>query len=541
MTTNRCLLACALLLASRAGGRADDIRFEVLGAETTGIKPVFEKWYDDEMRRQGGPGKASHGWWPWGLRAFDFDRDGRLDLLASHHGVPRSIVLRSVKAEPGQFRFVDATKELGVDSRDLPMADDRPWVWDFDGDGWLDVAGFSDESPSPAAWNVAGKELRSTKTPLFRGLAHPREVIDLDGDGYLDVDGGAKGRWFYDPGKRTFRHDPKPRFARPDGFPAELLPALEGRKKANRFFAVEVQTYAPVGFDTLGYDPRPIDLDGDGRPDAVVQGSGGYGAAYLGRYLIRSEAGKLVDRTSELGLPEAGAPILVADLTGDGRPEILVAGEADSGLYLNGGTGRFTRAENALTRFLVRRGPYLVRAYPADLDNDGRPDLVVSNPRLGLAGVFRNRGGGDFTQVLSIAGCWDSNPIVVGDFDGDGRTDLVVGGGPGKDSKKEITMYLNRTAGAGNHVAVSPRMPAPNPYAVGAVVEVFRAGELGRAEARPVLVEKAHPDATPVHAGLGKAGACDVRVTFPGGKTLTARGVTANTRFVADAAETQPR
>jgi hypothetical protein len=177
-----------------------------------------------------------------------------------------------------------------------------------------------------------------------------------------------------------------------------------------------------------------------------------------------------------------------------------------------------------------------LRVYPVDLDNDGRPDLVVSNPRLGLAGVFQNRGNGDFTQALNLAGCWDSNPIAICDLDGDGRMDLVVGGSAGKDSKKEITLYLNTTAGAGNHVKVSPRMPAPNPYAVGAVVEVFRAGEADKKGAQPLHVEKAHPDATPVHIGLGKAETCDLRVTFPGGKKLTVRGVKANAEFVADAA-----
>jgi len=530
------MLVCVLLLTSVVSSRADDIQFEVLSAEKTGIKPIFERWYDDEMKRQGGPGKESHGWWPWGLRAFDFNKDGKLDLIASHHGIPRSIVLQSMKAEPGQFRFVDATKDLGVEHRDLPGADDRPWIWDFDGDGWLDIAGFSDESPPPSAWNVGGKQFTSTKKSIFGSLAHPREVIDLNGDGYLDVDGGGKGQWLYDPKKRTFSHDPKPRFARPEGFPAEILPALEEHKKTNRFFALEILTHANLGYDTLGYDARPIDLNGDGQTDAVVQGSGGYGATYLGRYLIRSKDNKLVDRTKELGLPESGAPILIDDLTGDGRPEILVAGEKDSGLYLNDGKGQFKRVDNALTKFLVRRGPYLLRAYQVDLDNDGRRDLVVSNPRLGAAGVFHNRGNGDFSQVLNLTGCWDSNPIAIADLDGDGRMDMVVGGSTGKDYKKEITIYLNKTANSGNHIKVSPRMPAPNPYAVGAVVEVFRAGELDKKEARPLLVEKAHTDATPVHAGLEKAEKCDVRVTFPGGKVLTARGVKANAEFVADAA-----
>jgi hypothetical protein len=80
-----------------------------------------------------------------------------------------------------------------------------------------------------------------------------------------------------------------------------------------------------------------------------------------------------------------------------------------------------SRALTASSPLLTRRGPYLLRAYRVDFDHDRLPDLVLSNPRLGLAGVFQNRGKGDFTQVLALSGCWDANPIVIADLDNDGR------------------------------------------------------------------------------------------------------------------------
>jgi hypothetical protein len=338
------------------------------------------------------------------------------------------------------------------------------------------------------------------------------------------------------PESRTFRRDPARRFNRPEGLPAELVESLEAikKEKANRFFGVEFWTHAPLGYDTLGYDPRPIDLDGDGRGDVVAQGAGGYGATYLGRYLFREGAGSLVDRTRECGLPESGAPILVDDLTGDGRPEILIAGEKESGLYLNDGGGRFTRVPGALTDFLVRRGPYLLRAFRADLNNDGRFDLVVSNPRLGQAAVYQNQGQGDFRQILAQAGCWDSNPIAIADLDSDGRLDLVIGGSSGKDSKTDITIYRNSTRAVGHYLQIATTMPAPNPLAVGAVVEVFQHGDLEKPAARPYFVEKAHTDGTPIHVGLGELKTCDVRVTFPGGKVVQAEGVNGSRTMTID-------
>jgi hypothetical protein len=219
---------------------------------------------------------------------------------------------------------------------------------------------------------------------------------------------------------------------------------------------------------------------------------------------------------------------MVEDLTGDGRPEVLVAGEKDSGLYLNAGAGRFTRVEGKLTDFLVRRGPYLLRAYRADFDNDGRPDLVLSNPRLGLAAVFQNEGNGSFKSILSLSGCWDSNPIAIADVDNDGRMDLVIGGSTGSDARTSIAIYRNTTKAPGHYLKIEPRMPAPNPYAVGAVVEVFGPGELEKASTRPIFVEKAHADATPIHVGLGERPTCDLRITFPGGKVVMARAVAAD-------------
>jgi hypothetical protein len=531
------LISVCLFISTAVTAEENAVRFERVTGEKNGVAAAFQAWHREEMTRQGGPGK-SHGWWLWGLRAFDYDNDGVLDLLSSHHGTPHSMLLRGGVTKDGALHFVDVTKSLGIDHRDLPGADDRPWIWDFDGDGRLDVAGFSDESRPNCVWNRGDKDFQVVAGFSFSPLSHPREVIDLDGDGFLDLDGGGKGRWFYLPEKKMFRHDPQPRFSVPDDMPHDLVASLTELQQSNRGFRFEALTRDVVGYDTLGYHPDPIDLDGDGLLDVVLAGSGGYGAPYRGRYLLRQADGSLVDRTKELGLPENGAPIFIRDLTGDGLPELLVvadkAGENGGGLFVNEGRGTFRRVDDAITKFLDRRGPYLIRAYHADFDNDGRLDLVLSNPRLGLTVAFHNRGEGRFAEILKVGGCWDSNPIVVADFDRDGRIDLAIGLRPDKNSPGDVHLFLNRTPSASHYLAVQARRSAPNPFAVGAVVAVYPAGESAQKAVRPLLLEKSHPDGTPIHVGLGDHARVDVRVVFPGGAVVTKENVPADQQLTIE-------
>lgn len=492
--------------------RADGVTFRTVKAEETGIKAIVEKWRADELASHGGK-KPSHWWWPWGLTAFDYDRDGDIDLLPTHHGGAHGILLRNLLAETGKLTFVEATKEVGLERHDLPTAiGKRTWTWDFDGDGWLDIIGIR----SPNLLNQGGKKfVKAGKSPFDN--FHPREIIDVNDDGYPDITTTGGGTWLFVPESKTFRRTDAETPAILANIPEELKAALAEKKKLkrNRFFRIHYLT--------------DYDLNADGINDVIIRGEGSYGAEILGRYLIADGDGKLTDRTRELRLPEEGAPIMVKDLTGDGRLEVLVAVGKQAGLYLSDGKGHFSVKDGELKKFLERGGPYLLRAWTADFDNDGDEDLVVSNPRYGNEQVYENRGEGNFTKVLQ-AGGWDSAPVCIVDMNGDGLIDLAIGG-PGHHDSTEITLYLNETPNPGNYCNIHLRMDAPNPYAIGALVEVYAAGELGKPGARPFLAENAHHDATAVHVGLGRAEAFDLRVTFPGKPPVELRNVAAKKRL----------
>ncbi len=329
-----------------------DLSFEAVDDEVTQLSAIMQSWHDVELKRQGGKFK-SHGWWPWGQRAFDFDRDGDLDLIAFHHGLPGSAILKSDFRETGTVRFSNVTAELGIDSHDLPGADDRPWIWDIDGDGYLDIAGMSDESTASVMLNRQGRGFAAMDGVTFKPLAHPREIVDINGDGLLDVDGGYRGQWFYRTETKTFQRDTTPRFDYSEKIPVGIRDALAQlkSKKNNRFLRSVAMTHMIVGYDTLGYSPLPIDLNADGAGDMVIQTSGGYGGDYLGHYLLGTKNGLFVDAAKSLRLPATGAPIWIDDLTGDRFPDILIVGKEAGGVYIHDGKQGYVRGENELTEF----------------------------------------------------------------------------------------------------------------------------------------------------------------------------------------------
>lgn len=489
-----------------------DLSFEPVDDEVTQLSAIMKSWNNEELNRQGGKFK-SHGWWPWGLRAFDFDRDGDLDLIASHHGLPGSAIFKSHFRETGKLRFSNVTAELGLDSRDLPGADDRPWIWDIDGDGYLDIAGMSDERTTPIMLNQQGRGFAAIDGFTFTPLAHPREIVDINGDGFLDVDGGFRGQWFYQPETKTFLRDKSPRFNHTKQIPVGIRDSLAKlkSKKNNRFLQSVTMSHMIVGYDTLGYSPKAIDLNADGLGDLVIQTSGGYGADYLGHYLLGTKNGTYVEASEGLRLPTSGAPIWIDDLTGDRFPDMLIAGKETGGVYIHDGKQGYERRENELTDFLRKRGPYLLRAYRIDADNDSDWDLVMTNPRLGRVEMYSNDGSGEFTRVLTTRG-WDSNSVVVTDMNDDGKMDIVVGT-RSKSNQTSIQVFLNTTNDIGNYYRVRFKMPFPNPYAVGAVVEATRQGE-----SRPFFSEKAHWDGTPIHIGLGGSFQPTLTIRLPNGK-----------------------
>ncbi len=297
---------------------------------------------------------------------------------------------------------------------------------DLTGDGRADIVGFGYDG----VWTALSNGDGTFKDPQFVlanfGLGaggwevekHPRFLADLTGDGRADIVGfGYDGVW-------------------------TALCNGDGTFKDPQF------VLANFGLGAGGWEvekhPRFLaDLTGDGRADIVGFGYDGVWTA------LSNGDGTFKDPQfvlANFGLGAGGwqvekHPRFLADLTGDGRADIVGFGYDGVWTALSNGDGTFKDPQFVLANFGLGAGGWEVEKHPrflADLTGDGRADIVG----FGYDGVWTALSNGDGTFkdpqfVLANfglgAGGWEveKHPRFLADLTGDGRADIVGFGDAG--------------------------------------------------------------------------------------------------------------
>jgi hypothetical protein len=330
----------------------------------------------------------------------DLDRDGHLDLVAKHLLTQRISLLlgdgrgnfRARAAGPLQLDFGPGALAVGDVNGDqipdLALMSRKPpheYVHIFLGDGH---AGFAPAAGTPF---VAGAAIDTYKPSLV--------FAELNGDGKADLVVANARRdtveTFFGDGRGGFSAGP-------------VLDA--GRHNSMRAFAVG-------------------DIDGDGRADLVISqqgeppeprplllnrgdGTGGFRAAV----------------GPSLSLPPDGGLRMMADLNGDGRPDLVFSHGHEIGVLTNQGDGRFAPAGPR-----IDVGLHAWQIVVADVNGDAKPDLIIAT-------VDSRQAPYEAKVVVLLGGGRGFKPapgspyavgpgaytLAVGDVNEDGRADIVA-------------------------------------------------------------------------------------------------------------------
>jgi hypothetical protein len=167
-------------------------------------------------------------------------------------------------------------------------------------------------------------------------------------------------------------------------------------------------------------DAGIADLDGDGRPDIAVVNQGQLGVSVL-------------QNTTSGGVPSFAAPkhypgngqnddIALKDINGDGKPDMV----SGPNLWLNTSTVGNIQFGN-----LIRFWPWgdALRAAMEDLDGDGRPELVTVTFYGETMNVYRNASTIDtmlFEPKLDFNVGGRPYEVCISDIDGDKKADVIV-------------------------------------------------------------------------------------------------------------------
>ena len=470
-----------------------------------------------------------------GVAVFDFNNDGYPDIFLTN-----GADIKTLKKSPGKFsnrmfmndgkgNFTDVTTKTGLTGYgyDIGVA-----VADYDNDGFQDifVAGVHrntlyHNNGNGTFTDVTEKSGLSKRDAEFGPLwAVGAAWFDANNDGLLDLFVVNYVAWdiAHEPvceaqGKREYCH---PKFFKK--LPNQLF--------LNRGKGVFEDVSASSGIRAhpgKGMSAVVADYDNDGLMDVFVANDKVYNSLFhnLGGMKFEERGFEANVALRDNGEFVSGMGADFRDLDNDGFPDLHIVALDDETFpyFRNGGKGEFadlTMASKMGSLSLPMAG---FSSNVADFDNDGWKDIFVARghvqspqaaPRIQVDqpnSVFRNLGGKTF-EVFTQGPAGRHRGAAVGDFDGDGRVDVVVTA-----IGRNAELWMNASPGGGHWLGLVLEGVKSNRNGIGARVKVVtRAG--AQYDHMSTAAGYASSSAGPMHFGLGAEAVVGlVEIRWPSG------------------------
>jgi hypothetical protein len=161
------------------------------------------------------------------------------------------------------------------------------------------------------------------------------------------------------------------------------------------------------------------DVNGDGKPDLIVTGASQVISIALGN---GDGTFKALSPARMGGIP-LEVPMMVADMNRDGKLDVIIAQRSSQTfqVLLGNGDGTFLPGGSVSYAVVDDGSPTLD---VADLNGDGKPDMVVLDG-AGI-GVFLGNGNGTFQNGISHGlGPWEYG-VAIADLNSDGKPDVIA-------------------------------------------------------------------------------------------------------------------
>ena len=327
----------------------------------------------------------------------DFNRDGKLDVV-----IAGSFSLYiSLGNGDGSFQ-----NPVAISNAPQTQFGEALLAGDFNHDGKLDIA-------LSGVWVMLGKGDGTFQNPIFSfAAATPMAVVDINGDGEPDIvaitNSGA-------------------------------VPVLLGNGDGSFMDARSIVQATPADTADAGV---AADFNGDGKLDLAVA------EQYYPNGQVSVELGK---GDGTFGQPIVSALttnatnpnlMLAADFNGDGKTDLVVEDNNSNGfqVLLGRGDGSFaTPVDTPLSYSMLSFAT-------GDFNKDGKADLVITTSNSSPAmNIYLSNGDGTFSPGMSYV-VYPNSYVAVADVNGDGNLDLIVVA-PGFGSGSSLLVFLGNGDG----------------------------------------------------------------------------------------------